>query len=244
MKTLIVFISAIFLRFYRLADFVTFLSDQGRDAIIVKRIVTLQHLPAIGASSSVGQVYLGPFYYYLISPFLLLFNFNPIGLAFAVALFSVIGLYITYIIVKKEFDVRTAFLFLLFISFSYVNIVASRFSWNPNLLPFFSFLTLYFFYKLLKTKRILFSIVFGAFFSFSFQLHYLAALLIVPILIFSAMEFFQNKKKLMFIGNIFISIISFVFFSFPLVIFDLRHNFLNFNNLLRLFTQEGVVSKA
>src|SRR3990167_6348382 len=89
---IIIFICAIFLRFYRLADFAMFLSDQGRDAIIIKRIITLEHLPAIGAPSSLGGVYLGPFYYYLISPFLLLFNFNPVGLAFGVAFLSMVGL--------------------------------------------------------------------------------------------------------------------------------------------------------
>jgi len=50
-----------FLRFYRLNDFAMFLSDQGRDAIIIKRILTGEHFPAIGAPTSVGQVYLGPF---------------------------------------------------------------------------------------------------------------------------------------------------------------------------------------
>lgn len=244
-----IFICAALLRFYRLGEFVTFLSDQGRDAIIVKRIVTLSHLPAIGASSSVGQVYLGPFYYYLIAPFLLLFNFNPIGLAFGIALFSIIGIIVTYLIVKKECNPKTAFLFLLFISFSFVNIQASRFSWNPNLLPFFSFLTLYFFYKTVKSTAkksngILYAVLFGAFFSFSFQLHYLSTLLFLPILIFSAIEFFKGKKKFEFLGKIFVSITSFIFFSIPLIIFDLRHDFLNSRNLIKLFTEQGVLSKS
>src|SRR3989304_699109 len=78
-------IIGVFLLFYRLENFVTFLGDQGRDAIVVKRILTGEHLPAIGAPTSVGQVYLGPFYYYFITPWLALFNFDPAGLAFGVA---------------------------------------------------------------------------------------------------------------------------------------------------------------
>jgi len=123
-----------------------FLSDQGRDAIIIKRIVTLEHFPAIGAPTSIGQVFLGPFYYYLISPFLALFNFNPVGLAFGVAFLSIIGLIASYIAVKHELSKKTALLFLIFAGFSYIQIENSRFSWNPNLLPIFSFFTLYFFY--------------------------------------------------------------------------------------------------
>src|SRR3989338_2371818 len=103
---------AAFLRLYRFEGFVTFLSDQGRDAIILKRIITLEHFPAIGAPSSVGQVYLGPFYYYLIAPFLGLFNFDPIGPAFGVALLSIIGIIAAYFAVKKEISLAVAFFFL------------------------------------------------------------------------------------------------------------------------------------
>lgn len=239
-----VFCCAIFLRFFRLGEFATFLSDQGRDAIIVKNIVTFSHLPAIGASSSIGQVYLGPFYYYLIAPFLPLFAFNPVGLAFGVALFSIIGIIVSYLITKKEVDPKTAFLFLIFVSFSFINIDSSRFSWNPNLLPFFSFLTFYWFYKFLKTKKIIFSILFGSFFSFSLQLHYLAAILIIPIFIFFIAELFKTNHKISFIGKLIISIFSFLFFLFPLIIFDLRHNFLNTKNFIKLFTGQGMLSNS
>ncbi len=73
----IVIITGVILRFYKLEGFVTFLGDQGRDAIILKRIVTLEHFPAIGAPTSIGQVYLGPFYYYFISPWLFFFTLSP-----------------------------------------------------------------------------------------------------------------------------------------------------------------------
>jgi len=77
LAALVLFISGLFLRFYKLNGFVTFLGDQGRDAIIIKRIVSFEHFPAIGPPTSVGQVYLGPFYYYFIAPWLWLFNFEP-----------------------------------------------------------------------------------------------------------------------------------------------------------------------
>src|SRR3989304_4787130 len=146
-------ITGVFLRFYKLAGFTTFLGDQGRDAIIVKRILTLEHLPAIGAPTSVGQVYLGPFYYYFITPWLWFFHLNPIGLVFGVALFSSIYLLINYIIVKELFDKRIALISTIFLSFSSVLIDFSRFSWNPNLLPLFTLLTVYFVLKSLKINK-------------------------------------------------------------------------------------------
>ncbi|MEK7522735.1 MAG: hypothetical protein AAB569_04075, partial [Patescibacteria group bacterium] len=127
-----VLLVGVFLRFYRLEGFVTFLGDQGRDAIVVKRILTLEHFPAIGAPTSIGQVYLGPFYYYFIAPWLLFFKYQPIGLAFSVAFFSCLYLLVNYFIVKELFDKRVALISTIFLSFSSILIDFSSFSLNPN----------------------------------------------------------------------------------------------------------------
>jgi hypothetical protein len=83
-----------FLRMYKLEEFMTFLGDQGRDAIVMKRLITLEDFPGIGPRSSMGQLFLGPFYYYFMAPFLIPFNFSPVGPAFGVALLSVLALFI------------------------------------------------------------------------------------------------------------------------------------------------------
>lgn len=239
---LLIIIFASFLRFYRLPEFTIFLSDQGRDAIIAKNIVTLKHFPAIGAPTSLGQVYLGPFYYYLIAPFLLIFKLDPVGMSYGVAFLSIIGIILSYLLVRKEFNKTTSLFFLILISFFSINIEQSRFSWNPNLLPFFSFFTLYFFYQLMKSGKRIYAILFGAFLSFCFQLHYLAVFLTLPIIVIAINHLWKTKKNLLisqFI-NFLISLSFFLFFSSPLLIFDLRHNFLNSQNFLKLFNQPGL----
>lgn len=233
-------LAGIFLRFYKLNGFVTFLGDQGRDAIVLKRIVTLEHLPAIGAPTSIGQVYLGPFYYYFIAPWLLFFKFNPIGPAVGVALFSSLYLLISFILVKELIDKRTAIISTIFLSFSSVLIELSRFSWNPNLLPLFTLLTVYFTVKSIKTSRWYFFALTGAFLSFAIQLHYLA-LFILPAVAFIYGNYFvknfKQTKKIIF--NFSLLIFNFLLFSSPLIIFDLRHQFLNTNNFLKLFQESG-----
>lgn len=237
-----IILAAIFLRFYRLPEFATFLGDQGRDAIIIKRILTFEHFPAIGAPSSLGQIFLGPFYYYLVAPFLLLFNFNPAGLAFGVAVISTIGIIIAFWLINKEFNFLTAFFFLVFSSFSFANIELSRFSWNPNLLPVFSFFTLYFFYKTLTKKSYWYPLSFGALFSFSIQLHYLTVLLFLPMFAMLLInKVFKRKTPASLFINYLLSLVTFVFFSSPLIIFDLRHNFQNTKNFLKLFTNKGLI---
>ncbi|EKE14291.1 MAG: hypothetical protein ACD_12C00589G0002, partial [uncultured bacterium] len=192
----ITIIIGVFLRFYKLNGFTTFLGDQGRDAIVVKRILTLEHLPAIGAPTSIGQVYLGPFYYYFISPWLWFFKLNPIGLAFGVAVFSSIYLLINYFIVKELLNKKIALISTIFLSFSSVLIDFSRFSWNPNLLPLFTLLTVYFVIKSLKEDKWYYFALSGAFISFSIQLHYLSLFLIPPILILFVNKVIFALKKL------------------------------------------------
>lgn len=236
---ILIILFSIFLRFYRFEEFVTFLGDQGRDAIVIKRIVSLEHFPAIGPPSSLGQIFLGPFYYYLTAPFLLLFNFSPVGPAVGVAIISLIGIVMASLLIKKEVNYLTALLFFIFSVFSSVNVQFSRFSWNPNLLPVFSFFTLFFFYKLLLTKNKWYAAIFGAFLSFSIQLHHLAFLLMPTIFFISLYYFRKNKNNFLFaqLRNYLIAFISFLFFTLPLLIFDLRHQYLNSRNFIKMFTE-------
>src|SRR3989339_1708913 len=233
-------IAGTFLRFYKLYGFTTFLGDQGRDAIVVKMILTLEHFPAIGAPTSIGQVYLGPFYYYFIAPWLLFFNNQPIGLAVGVAIFSSLYLLINYLIVKELFDKKIALISTILLSFSSVLIDFSRFSWNPNLLPLFTLLTVYFVIKSLKTNKWYYFVLFGTFLSFSIQLHYLALFLIPPIFVIYLIDLLKERKQLIHkFVYLFICLFSFILFSSPLIIFDLRHNFLNSKLFLALFKSSG-----
>jgi 4-amino-4-deoxy-L-arabinose transferase-like glycosyltransferase len=235
---IIALLFGIFLRFYKLEGFVTFLGDQGRDAIIVKRIITFEHFPAIGAPTSIGQVYLGPFYYYFISPWLLFSN-NPVCLAFGVAFFSSLYLLINYLIVKELFDKKVALISTIFLSFSSILIDFSRYSWNPNLLPLFALLTVYFVIKSLQTNKWYYFALSGAFISFSIQLHYLALFFIPPIAVLSIADIIKKIKTKKQLNNYLSMFLSFLLFSSPLIIFDLRHQFLNSKLFLALFKSSG-----
>lgn len=238
-------LTAIVLRFYKIGAFTIFLSDQGRDAIIVKRIVTLEHLPAIGPPTSIGHIFLGPFYYYLIAPFLFLARLNPVGMSVGVAILSIIGLIGCYFIIRKEYKNKTlADIFLILATFSFINIDYSRFSWNPNPLPYFSFITLYLAAKSFQTKHYLVSLSLGAFLALSIQLHYLAVLLVIPIALAGIYQLIRDTKKIKLLINFFLAIGGFVFFSAPLILFDLKHQFLNSKNLIALFQKERVVSES
>ncbi len=243
-EAIAILLIAAILRLFRFTEFVTFLGDQGRDAIIIKRIVTLEHLPAIGPSSSVGGVFLGPFFYYLISPFLLIFNFNPVGLAFSSAVFSITGMGVSYFIVKKELNKIAACVFLLFITFSAVHIDFARTSWNPNLLPITAFLTLFFWHRTTQTKHYIYPILTGIFASISFQLHYLSLLLLMALFLFWLYELVVSKARSELIFKTAAIVGTFIVVVSPLILFDIKNNFLNLRNFISTLTDNEFVSSS
>src|SRR3989344_935632 len=237
----------VFLRFYRLEGFVTFLGDQGRDAIVLKRMITCEHFPAIGAPSSVGQVFLGPFYYYFIAPWLLLSGFHPIGPAIGVAFFSSLFLVAAYLIISEFFDKKVALVTVCLLTFSEALITLSRYSWNPNLLPLAVLLLFYLLIKAIRNndKRQFF--LAGALFSITIQLHYVALALALPIGILLMRFLYKSKKPLTLsrpLKSIGVMALSFSILTSPLLIFDLRHDFLNTTNLIALFTSSGSVGSS
>ncbi len=238
----ILFIIGAFLRLYKIGSYVTFLGDQGRDVIVLRRILTFEHFPAIGAPTSVGQVYLGPFYYYFIAPWLLLFNFHPLGPAIGVAIISSLFILFAFYRTSQLFDKRIALLLTGLIAFSPSLVDLSRYSWNPNLLPVFTLL--YYFSLLFAVRRAdwrLF-ILSGSLFSFCIQFHYIALVLAAPTGFFLSYYLWQEKKKLSkAIKNILAMTGSAIFFSIPLFIFDLRHDFLNSRNFIKLFSESNAV---
>lgn len=58
---LILFVAAFF-RIYRISDYMTFLGDEGRDAIVAKNILH-GNFTLLGPRASAGDFFLGPIYY-------------------------------------------------------------------------------------------------------------------------------------------------------------------------------------
>lgn len=234
---IILVVIGIILRFYNFTGFVTYLGDQGRDTIVMRRIVTFEHMPGIGASSSVGNIFLGPFYYYLVAPWLLVTNFNPVGPALGVAVLSTLFIIAMYLCVKDLFDEKVALLATTFTALSYSLVWFSRFSWNPNLLPFSALLSFYFFVKALQKGRLVHFFLTGVFIAISTQFHYVSLAFGLPMGLLFMHHAWSHRTKLKQVGIQLGSIITgFVLFQAPLITFDVRNNFMNTRGLLELFT--------
>src|SRR3989344_8837512 len=92
---------AVFFRFWQIRDYMVFLGDEGRDMMVIREIFTEHHIPFLGPTASVGGFYLGPMYYWMAAPFLLLWGFDPVGPSYMVAAVGVATVLLLYKFLKS-----------------------------------------------------------------------------------------------------------------------------------------------
>lgn len=221
-----------YLRLWRIADYMTFLGDEGRDALVVKRMIVDHKFTLLGPTASVGGFFLGPIYYYFMVPFLWLFNLNPVGPAVMVGIFGTATIFVVYLLGKKIFNTETGIIASLLYAVSPVVINYSHSSWNPNLVPFFASLFILVLGRidnLSQKKEIL---LLGMLMGIGLQLHYLFLFLGV-----SALIYLYKLKNKISLNVLSLFMMGFILMMSPFIIFEFRHGFTNTQMILRfIFT--------
>lgn len=239
---LILLIGAAF-RFYRISEYLTFLGDEGRDVLVVKRIIKDGKLTLLGPITSVGSMYMGPIYYYFMIPFLWLWQFDPTGPAVMVALFSLATIFLLYLASAEFFSIFVGLVASLLYAISPLPIIYGRSSWNPNIVPFFSLLLIYALLKVIVKKEYNFFIIVGFSLGILIQLHY-ATLFFIPIIL-SSLFLIRFRIPLY---NLLLAVGAFITSYSPFILFELRHQFVNSQGVLRFILQQksstshGIVS--
>ncbi len=255
---LTILIVGTYLRLWRIADYMTFLGDEGRDVLVVKRMIVDHKFTLLGPTASVGGFFLGPIYYYFMVPALWISGLNPVGPAIMVALFGVATIFLVYVLGKTFFDKKAGLIAAALFALSPVVINYSHSSWNPNIVPFFASLLVLLLYKwneIIQQKMssraksdlawrsiqfgrllrhyvprndITMLFLTGAIMGIGLQLHYLFSFLGV----FSLIYLIIIRKKINWkeLGIVFMGFI--VLYS-PFILFELRHNFTNTQMILK-----------
>lgn len=242
---LVVLALAALLRFYRLPEYMTFLGDEGRDAIVIRNMLQEFDFPLIGPPTSVGNIYLGPLYYYMMAVPMAIFYLNPVAAAGMNAVIGVLIVGLIYYLGKVWFGRSAGLISAYLYAISPVNIIYSRSSWNPNPAPFFALTAIFGLYKMHQSGNFLWLILTGLAIGAALQMHYLAAILI-PIagLVWLYEILYRRNKKLNAnkpVSGTLLGIFSFMLVMSPLVWFDLRHNFLNYRAVTELLSGGSAV---
>lgn len=142
---------AVFFRFYNTPNRYGFDGDPTRDALVIFEAAKEHVFPIIGVSSGIAPITFGPWYYYQLILFQIIFPFAFSPWAY-IGITSVLVSFILYktgeLLGGKRFGLLLAFL----AAISPAETGQTQGLSNPNLIPFYAALVLWLFIKLLKAK--------------------------------------------------------------------------------------------
>lgn len=157
-----------------------------------------------------------------------------------VAIIGVASVALIYYLGRQWFGKLPAILAATLYALSPVNIIYSRSSWNPNPAPFFALLAFFALFKARQSKNFRWWILVGVALAFVIQMHYLALILLPIFGLLWLYELAQKAKgapyRFFTVGTIG-ALIAFLALVSPIIIFDLRHNFMNYYAMSAFFTQ-------
>ncbi len=245
--TILLFVSLFFLGFLLRAqetisrNFI-FLIDQGRDMLAVKSIVFDHHLTLIGPYTSLQGVFQGPLWYYLLAIPTFLTDGDPWGSVVLMLLISLAVFVIVFFWLKKDFGNTTALLTAFLFAVSPEAVAAATYSWNPHPMWLLIPISALSFYQVVK-KKFRFHLVLWP--GLSLMFHFEAALaifLFLAYLLVGAIFYRDSLKNKFFLFGIGVAGLLFL----PLVIFDVRHDFLMSRSALKILTgsNQGLIVKG
>lgn len=212
-----------FTHLYRIDKTFIFNGDEARDVLIAKKMIDTKKPVLLGPQTSVGNMYLGPLYYYFMVPSLLLSNMQPVGPAVMIALFGIMTTILIFIWGRQHFGFGGGLIAGLAYSLIPIMVHFSRSSWNPNLVPFFSVVLLFAYDWRGWRGWLLLGIAAGAL----FQLHYVALSAVSLTGLAMIYRDHATIRSFSIIHSLLLAILGFVIVTSPFWLFEARHEWVD-----------------
>ena len=219
-------ILAFFLRTRHLSTDLLFHRDQGLHSLSIWNITHQSKMSLLGHPSDVDGLTHAPIYYWLMLPSYALFQGSPVAASLFQITLEVMSLPFLYLGIKKLFNRKTALLTLLVYSVSYGGIGLSR--WLVNVTPILPLTNILLFLLTHNPKVFITSLVVGII----TQLNAAIGVFLFPFLFW----FYRSRLNLKTIGLI---LLGFLAPALPLIVFELRHNFVITQAVLNFSSQTG-----
>lgn len=232
---LLILLTAVFVRFYNFENRINFGPEQGISLSVsgsyIKDKFSLLGQEYMRATSEGHVLFTSALFDYSLVPLQLLFNFDPVPITGFFALLNIFtGLVILWI-VKKMINLTAGIFSLIIFLFNSYMIYHSLFIWIVNYLPLIGILSFYLLYLLTRNrnssdrKKIWWTVSLGILSGIALGLEYAYgvtfALIFIYLLVIS-----RNKVR-----DLLILVLSVIIGTFPLFVFDLKHNFYNLISL-------------
>ena len=229
---LIIFLTAVFFRFYNYDNRWGLASDQARDAIVVTQALATHSIPIIGPFSASGPFVFGPYMYWFMMFSGIIFPFGFIKYWVALGLLSTLT---TFLMMAVGYETENKYLGLLaglFVAVSPIQIGISTNLVASSLAGALSVAAVYFFVRTIKYAKTLDIFLLSLFVGFAVNTHFQT----VPLMILLPVSYISGKLK---IKNL-LPLAAGLFIPFiPLLIFDLNANFYESNHIMTYFFNSG-----
>lgn len=219
---------ALFLRTYLLPTRASFDADQEEIAFKAKEILSGNPV-LLGPKTSLGGFSIGPGFSYIWAFFSILTKGHPIAGVYASIFLGILTIVGIYFISRKIFSEKVGLILSFIIAFSNSFIAWDQGPWAPSLFHISEIIIFYGLYISKKSKMGIPLIALGL--VMAFQSHFAVFLLILPIVIYLLVYKPMISKKT-FIVTLLILLIGVL----PLLVYDILHNFVNFNRLVSVFS--------
>jgi hypothetical protein len=205
-------------------------SDFGRDIVDILHI-TKGDLTLIGPKLSFGGIHTGPYYYYLFAPVLVLSGLRPEGLlVFNAVLFWLTLVAVSFFLVRfLSFSTRYAIISIYFIALTPFFLFSARgpgnaFSYLPLFLLVFALMPF-----VMQKKSNLIWLLWGVLSGICINTHLVSGIIFFSFtIIWLISEFIQ--RKFTNLRYIFMFIMGLILTYTPLIVFEIRHDFVMFTN--------------
>jgi 4-amino-4-deoxy-L-arabinose transferase-like glycosyltransferase len=222
----IILVATIFFRFYQLENRMQFNYDQVENAWMMKNMRINGQFPLLGMQAKGNSgFYIGPLYYYLLYPFYLLTNLDPIGAGYFAGVVSVVTIVVILFTARSLFGTSTSLITGCIYTLSCYVVHFDRIAWPVVLIPLVSILTYYFLIRVLE-GRTDFIIPLGLVVGFSFHVHFTA--IFFPIIILCSLPFVAISRKTLLYGGI--ALLCFVVFQIPSIVANIQTGGAQSNN--------------
>ncbi len=232
---LLVLLSAFFVRAYRLDQLLGFYYDQGRDALVIWDLWHNHKFFLIGPTTGLAGIFLGPFFYYLIAPFYILGNGDPVWPATFLAFCSTLAIFLLYWLGWKMQSRVGGLIAAILGAFSYYLVLASRWLSNPTPLLLSSMLLVLSMWMVANRKSKLWWVAISFLIGISLHFEAASATFFIPMILVFAV--WQRKN----LPNLSISLFAILVFALtlaPQAFFDFRHDHILARNFFHTFFEE------
>lgn len=226
---ILIIIICLFFRLYKFSNLFEYNHDEDLNAWVVKDIISDRHLRLIGYETRVPGIFIGPLYFYFLAPFYLLSNFNPLSIVAETIIISTLTIISIYFCFYKMFSRKVALVSAFIYSVSLPMVFFDRWTVPTHIVVLWSVWYIFSLFSILSGNKRAY-IYIGALVALIWDIH-IALFPLVALILFAYL--LSSKKNttryLLMMGLVFLLI------SFPLWLFEIKHNFQQTASLLKYF---------